>query len=240
MSTSQPPSQLTSPGWRRLWDAALDFVFPPRCVVCGRDAAHLCADCAAEFEPAAGSRCLRCWTPGSAELCARCEATPPAFRSLRAAFVFHGATRDAILAVKYKGFTAAVAPLVDLVDASAFAPSLDLVTAVPMAGRRQRRRGHNQAELIARQIARRLQIPSDARALRRIRSTPQQAKQHDVGARRENVKGAFAAGPARVAGRSVLVVDDVTTSGATLNACALALLDAGAAAVDAWALARED
>ena len=109
-----------------------------------------------------------------------------------------------------------------------------------MAGSRRRRRGHNQAAQFGRRLADRLDLPFDDRALNRRRATPQQARQPSLEARRENVRDAFVADSAWVAGRVLLVVDDVTTSGATLNACADALLAAGAAAVDGWALARED
>ena len=80
----------------------------------------------------------------------------------------------------------------------------------------------------------------DGAVLRRRYATTQQARQPDLEARRDNMRAAFVGDPARAAGRRFLVVDDVTTSGATLDACARALLEAGAARVDAWALARED
>ena len=124
--------------------------------------------------------------------------------------------------------------------AAPFAADLDLVTAVPMAGQRRRRRGHNQAALFGGLLADRLGLPFDEDALRRRHATPQQARQPSLGARHANVRDAFRADPARAADRTILVVDDVTTSGATLNACAAALLHAGARAVDGWAVARED
>jgi ComF family protein len=152
------------------------------------------------------------------------------------------------LALKYEGLSSLDRPLIDLVDAEAVWPhdseagsvAVDVVTAVPMAGRRRRRRGYNQAEALARALAARLALPYEGRLLSRVRNVPQQARQPDLAARRANVSGAFRAKAEQVAGRSVIVVDDVTTSGATLNACAQALRQAGAASVFAWALARED
>ena len=228
------------PALHRLGGAALDFLLPPRCAVCGRDGALLCDACLGEFVVTTGPRCPRCWTPGAGISCARCNALPPDFRTLRTAFVFTDPMRAAIHRIKYDGLTAVVEPLVELVDLNALPSSLELVTPVPMAGRRRRQRGHNQAEVFARALAGCLGLPVDPRALRRRRSTPQQAQQLNLEARRANVQGAFSGAAGRVAGRRILVVDDVTTSGATLDASAAALLEAGAASVDAWALARED
>ncbi len=220
--------------------ALLDFFFPPRCVACGRGGAALCDPCRAAFVPAAAPRCPVCWSPGPAGVCPACRAGPRPYRRLRAAYQFVGPLRDAVHAVKYQGLTVAIPLLVAGMPVPDVAADLEVVTAVPMAGRRRRRRGYNQAEEIAQALARRLDCAYDGRALRRIRPTPQQARQPDVAARRRNVAGAFRADPGRISGRRILVVDDVTTSGATLEACAQALLDAGAVSVDAWTLARED
>ena len=228
---------------RRWRGRAADFLFPPRCAVCAADGALLCGDCRATFTPAALPRCPRCWDPGAgpdASVCRRCRHDPPPLRSLRAAFVFQGAARRAVLAVKYQSLTATAAPMLEVADLSDLPPEIDVVTAVPMPGGRRRRRGHNQAAVFGRLLSARLDYPFDERALRRRRRTRQQVRQPNRAARRANVRGAFAADPGRVRDRAVLVVDDVTTSGATLNACAEALLVAGAATVDGWAVARED
>jgi ComF family protein len=227
---------------RRWYGVALDLVFPPACAVCGRDGALLCGPCAAEFPVARPPRCSRCWTPGDAAQCDSCRADPPAFAALRSAFVFADAARDAVLALKYGGLQAVAPVLVDRVEVrSVLAPGarVDVVTAVPMSGWRRRRRGYNQAERLARAIAARLDAPYEAGLLGRARRTSPQARQASRAARRANVQGAFRAS-ARAAGRNVLVVDDVTTTGATLDACARALLTAGASDVHAWAFARED
>jgi len=230
---------------RRIRDAGLDLLFPPSCAVCRRDGSQLCEPCRTDFLPADGPRCPRCWSPDSVShrsgaICDRCIADPPAFETLRAAFVFQGALRDAVHALKYDGITAVAGPLLAHIPPDALPPPTDLVTAVPMSGRRRRLRGYNQADQIAHRLAARLDRPFDPRALQRHRSSAQQAKQPNREARRRNVQHAFRADPTRVQKRRVLIVDDVTTSGATLDACARALLDAGAARVDAWALARED
>ena len=225
---------------RQAWNGLLDLLFPPRCVACDRTGAQLCDGCINNFLPAAGDRCARCWSPRGASDCAHCATSLPAFDSLRAAYVFEGRVRDAVHAVKYQGATAAVGPLIAAVDLRSLPDALDRVVPVPMAGRRRRVRGFNQAHLFATRLGDRIGVPVDSRALRRTRAAPPQARQPDLEARRRNVRGAFTAERSRVHGRRILVVDDVTTSGATLDACAQALRAAGAESVHAWALARED
>ena len=161
------------------------------------------------------------------------------FRHRRAGFVF----QTAVLALKYQGMSSVGSPLVELIRPAAVFPAdavPDLVSAVPMSGARRRRRGYNQAEVLGRLLARRLRIPFDGEALRRVGAQPQQARQPNRAARQANVRYAFRAAAGQVRGRSVLVVDDVATSGATLDACARALREAGAIRVATWALAIED
>ena len=235
LSLTPPPTATTL---RRAGVALLDLLFPPRCVICQRGGTLLCSSCIAEFVPAVGERCPHCWQPGRPP-CLRCQDRPPAFASLRTVFVYSGALRDAILAVKYRGYYAAAGRLIDLVDLPGIARDCEVVVPVPMPGRRRRTRGFNQAQVIAARLASRLDLPCHPHALRRLRASPQQSRQPDLEARRANVQGAFSADPARVRGCHVLVVDDIATSGATLDACAKALLAAGAASVHAWAIAHE-
>jgi len=117
----------------------------------------------------------------------------------------------------------------------------DVLVPVPLHSRRQRARGYNQSLLLAREVSRRLDLPLAAGALVRRRDTPPQAKAAEADARRRNVADAFDCRTGAVAGRRVLLVDDVTTTGATLDACARVLLaQGGASSVWAVTFARED
>jgi ComF family protein len=229
---------------RQLSVSALDLVFPRRCAVCGAYGPFVCEQCEAELEPAAGPRCPRCWAPGAdGEQCLACQASPPAFDGLRAAFVYKGAARELVLALKFKDMSVVADTMGELLAVAARRSEInaDKVVPVPLSGRRQRTRGYNQAELLAKALAHELGLPLTGGALRRTRNTPAQAKSADAEARQRNVEGAFACRrPEAIAGRRVLLVDDVTTTGATLSACAAALKEGGAASVWALAFARED
>ncbi len=228
-------------GW--LGRTALELVFPARCVGCGGSGAFLCDDCSVSLLLAAPPRCARCWRPGpDADPCLDCQLAPPAFDGLRAAFVNVGTARELVHSLKYRGTTALAAPMASLLAEAARRHGLaaDLVAPVPLSGLRRRTRGFNQAEALARALGRELRLPVRPRALERRRHTPPQARSADAEERRRNVAGAFVCRERGVADRRVLLVDDVTTTGATLDACASALKEAGARSVWALAFARED
>ncbi|HEY5638598.1 MAG TPA: ComF family protein [Dehalococcoidia bacterium] len=223
----------------RIWSQALDAVFPPRCVSCRTLGRFVCADCTAQMVRARHPRCGVCWQPSADSRCEHCRQVPPGFTAVRSVYAYGGAARDLIHALKYTSLSAA-APLMGgemaglLLD---WTPSVSAIVPVPMAGTRQRRRGYNQSELLAREIGRRAEMPVLGQALVR-RPGPSQVEQPDEAARRANVKGAFAAGRQAVGG-SVLLVDDAMTTGATLDACARALRSAGADRVYGLTFARE-
>ena len=228
-----------------LWGRAVDLVFPPRCAGCGGFGGFLCDACLDRTAEALPPRCDVCWMPaerpGTAAACSRCRAGQPAFRAARSAFVYEGAAREAVHALKYDGVSSLARPMAHLmferlVD---WKPPVDALAPVPLAGRRRRTRGYNQSELLARELARLTGLRLERRALVRQRAGAPQVGQPDEEARRRNVSGAFAPGPVSVKG-SVLLIDDVLTTGATLDACARVLLGGGAEAVFALTFARED
>ncbi|OGO49797.1 MAG: hypothetical protein A2148_07395 [Chloroflexi bacterium RBG_16_68_14] len=227
----------------KLGQAVLDLVFPPRCAGCGGGGAFLCDACAASLPWAAPPRCLRCWRPtADVGVCSHCRAAPPAFDGLRAAFVYTGAARELVHALKYRGITVLAAPMASLLAEAArrYELAADVVVPVPLSGLRRRTRGYNQAEALARALGRELGLPAWPGALERRRHAPPQARSADMEERRRNVEGAFVSREPGIAGRRALLVDDVTTTGATLAACALALKEAGARSVCGLAFARED
>jgi ComF family protein len=172
-------------------------------------------------------------------LCPRCRAAPPHFTAVRSWAVFAGPVRQAIHRLKYRrdlslGETLA-RPLIGYLQELAWA--LDLVVPVPLGVARLKERGYNQATLLARPLALGCRLGFRPQALSRVRETRSQVGL-SYAQRLENVSGAFQAHPRWVAGQRVLLVDDVATSSATMEACAGALAGAGAACVYGLTLAR--
>ena len=162
-------------------------------------------------------------------------------RELRSAFVYDGPTRAAVLALKHRGVTGWAELLVELSGTIQPATDIDLIVPVPIPLFRRRRRGGNQAEWLARAVSERTGLDLDRRALRRRGWWgPRQAQAQSRSIRRQALSGAFGVDRSRVAGRGVLLVDDVSTTMATLSEAARTLLSAGATAVDAWTVARAD
>ena len=229
---------------RRGLNVLLELVLPERCLVCGRFGAAIHAECVGELPPADGVRCLRCWAPSRVSevgaLCERCadEARLKGLDALRARFRFAGSARRSILEAKFRGVTALLEPLSSAL-VSEVQPSWqpDVVVPIPLSAARRRRRGFNQSELVAERLAGAVGRPLRLDLLERARETEAQATL-DAEQRQQNVRGAFSA--REVGGLRVLLVDDVTTTGATLNEAAGALRAAGATHVFGLAIARED
>ncbi len=228
----------------RVSQALLDVLFPPRCAACGAYGSFLCERCREELPRAQPPRCPVCWeTQAQGVDCSRCRGQRPAFAGARSPYLYQGPARELVHALKYSYVSALARPMAALMaDYLAEEESIeaDLLVPVPLWGRRRRVRGYNQSALLARELSRVCGLPADERALSRRRDTPPQARSADAEARRRNVADAFRAEPARVEGRRILVIDDVMTTGATLDSCAHALRQAGAASVWALTFARED
>lgn len=235
---------------RRAAGVALDAVLPPRCLKCGAVVdgdGLLCAACWPAVSFLAEPLCARCGisfpypVEGRAE-CAACLAEPPAFDAARAVFVYDDASRPLVLGFKHgdqlhaaPGFARWLARA-----GAAVIGEADLIVPVPLHWTRLFRRRFNQAAVLANALARLTGLPAAPDLLRRRRRTSSQGL---LGrrARARNVAGAFAlrpGGEAKVAGRAVLLLDDVLTSGATANACAAVLRRAGARKIFILTLAR--
>ena len=177
--------------------------------------------------------------PGKTGLCSDCKNQPPFFKALRSWCIYQGPAREAIHRLKYSrdvGLGEVLARY--LIRLTPTLPwQVDLVTCVPLSSKRLKQRGYNQASLLARPVALALRAPYRPDLLLRNRDTLSQV---DLSAqeRRQNVAGAFSPAEKFPKGASILVIDDVTTTGSTQNACAQALLEAGASAVYGLTLAR--
>jgi len=237
----------------------LDFLYPPRCAACGTPLAseagqqkRVCARCVARIERMPEPRCEVCGGPlesavSGATRCARCLAHPPRYRIARTIARYRTTAEDEpdslpalIRRHKYGLDQSAGRALADYLgdELPVSSDDYDVVIPVPLHWRRLWWRGFNQAALLAGEVARRLDLPLDTTAMSRRRfTTPQTSRHHDE--RVKNVRRAFAvANPQRVRNRRVLLVDDVMTTGATVDECARVLIAAGAACVDVFTLAR--
>ncbi|MDB5367931.1 MAG: amidophosphoribosyltransferase [Rhodospirillales bacterium] len=225
----------------------LDLVLPPSCLGCrvAIDRPGLCASCWRRLTFLAPPWCACCGLPFEQTLeqgaiCGGCAGAPPEFDRARAALAYDDTSRPLLLAFKHGDrlegvaiFAAWLAAVLrDRLD------EIDLIAPVPLHRWRLWSRRYNQAAELARALGRRTGLACDPRLLLRKRATPSQGGLSAAG-RRRNVAGAFALRHgADIAGRRVLLVDDVFTTGATLDACARALRRAGAARVECVALAR--
>lgn len=220
---------------------ALDLLFPPQCAICRRQGAMVCENCAAFLPVADGQRCEQCWAAVErGERCVDCTSRPLSFGSNRSAFVFEGGARELQHQFKFRGMHALAAPMAALMVECVAAPAVDLVVPVPLHRVRERSRGYNQAALLGKPLAALIRRPFDARAATRIRPTAPLTKTNRREDRFAIVEGAFAARRECVEGRAILLVDDVITTGATLDACASALRAAGAPSVRCVTWARND
>jgi len=228
--------------FRQVVSTATDLLFPARCAHCNRDGLLLCDPCLMDATRlTSDGSCRMCALPiHGTTLCGRCSSDPPPVSSLVAAFAFDGAIRSAVHSLKYEGLRA-ISPILGEEMASRWGDrrkTPDVIVPIPLHRSRLRSRGYNQAELLAGPVATRLEVPLTTGLLRRVVDSPSQAGARDEAERAKRVRGIFAA-DAGVRDQHVLLIDDVATTGSTINSAASAMLDAGAWGVSALVLARE-
>jgi ComF family protein len=219
----------------------LDLLFPVRCAGCGRAGELLCPACRAQVRPVPQPVCIRCGQPVAVPgRCAGCAAGQFHVSALRAAGIYTEPLSQVIQRFKYEGRPELHQPLGQLLagywrDRSV---TVDLVAAVPLHENRQRARGFNQSQLLATALCRQVGLPLlQPGVLCRARDTEQQMLLKPA-ERRANVQDAFRWTGPPLDGSKVLLIDDVATTGSTLEACAEALLAAGAGKVWALTVAR--
>lgn len=225
----------------KLRGAFLDLVFPPRCIGCRVGEKFLCDSCLEALPRLEPPFCEHCGIPiAGGSFCPECLSAPPTIDGIRSLLLHQGIARDIVHYLKYKNLKALARPLAELMAEYLESNPLpvDVLLATPMHSRRMRVRGYNQAELLARELSLLVHIPTDEGLLTRSRNTPSQVSL-GAEARRNNVNGAFQCGSNVFEKKSVLIIDDVCTTGATLNACAIVLKEAGAASVWALTISRE-
>jgi ComF family protein len=236
-------------------DALASVVFPAPCRICGRTLANasripICETCLGGFERIDAPMCLCCGRPfvspaaaqAAQPLCRLCRVNFYAFERVRSFAVYDDALSEAIVLLKYEEVTRLgdwfAARLAEIVSRAPGEWRAGVVVPVPLHRERHRERGYNQAELIARPLAKRLHLKLESHLLARTKPRPPQL----VLSRSEHwksVRGAYATREGlQVDNLRVLLVDDVLTTGATLDACARALRKAGAAAVLGLTVAR--
>ncbi len=221
-------------------DGLLDLVFPRRCVQCGAAGGWLCEPCASDLRPLPAQHCPRCGAPGpwaapgrrngARRRCPECGGRELAFRSAAAAFTYEGPAKALVTTCKFRALRSLADDMVGrALPAFAAAPAVDLVTWVPGHRDHQLERGFNQAELLGRGFARRAGLPY-APLLRRVRHGARQSGLDRAG-RAANVRDAFALRQEenRVLRKlkRVMIVDDIYTTGETLDHCAQVLAHAG-------------
>ena len=224
---------------RQLASRGLDLLFPPECAVCSREGSFLCDGCEPRLPRLSPPYCRMCAEPDAAPVCPWCRADAPAYERIRAPYRYTGPVRDMVHDLKYANIRS-LAPtlgglLVDYLGSLRF--EADRVAPVPLHPKRERSRGYNQSQLLAREVSRRVGIPMADDRLLRSMDTPPQVAMSGREERRQNIEGAFEC-TGDAAGVRVLLIDDVVTTGSTMSACASALKDAGAKSVYGLALAR--
>lgn len=233
------------------FSALVDLIYPRHCMACGgpvgEEGGYVCWDCMIRVDTVAAPFCRICGDPVDGVVdhdyvCAWCTDSPPWFDLARSAARYRGPLRRLLHAFKYEGGVCLCGDLVRYLDACLTAQygavRPDAVAAVPLHPRKERERTYNQSALLAGALARRRGWPLLRRCLARTRETATQTHL-SASERRRNVGGAFVAtNPAWIDGRRIMLVDDVMTTGATVNEVSCVLKKAGAAAVYVLSVAR--
>lgn len=229
------------PQLTRLGRTALDLLFPSRCLGCGKEGNLICPVCRCILPGITPPVCRRCGTPQPGDKpCPACLKHQHDIDGIRSPFRFEGVIRQAIHQFKYNNLRYIARPLAELLSNYLVANPIPggVLVPVPLHSRRLRERGYNQSQLLARELGKLIGLPVTADCITRQRQAALQTRATSVSQRRSNVASAFTChGDLR--DKKIILIDDVATSGATLDACATALKSAGAGSVWGLTIARE-
>lgn len=226
----------------QLQKAVTDFFYPRRCLGCGKVGSFLCVDCMKSLPRILPPFCQMCGKPEVAGgFCAGCWSDHCVIDSIRSPFRFDGVMRQAIHALKYSNLRAISSDLSRLMYHYFQTNNIlcDIFVPVPLHPRRLRQRGYNQSALLAKGLSKLARLPVEEDSLRRDKDSIPQTRTTTVEERRNNVSDAFSCRDEKLRGTRVLLIDDVCTSGATLEACAVTLKLAGVESVCGLTLTRE-
>ena len=217
-------------------------VFPSFCKRCNtllvkKGERGICAECLKQLKPWQSGHCMECGrffsSPAESHVCGRCVHDRPMLSKHRSVGLYAGVLKDSILLFKYKGYKCLGKDLALYAhrfsgNDSALWQDVDLIVPVPLHRRKLGKRGFNQAQVLARILSEKKRIPMDGKALKKVRQSPPQTSL-EAEDRVHNLTDVFrVAKPERVSGKTVLIVDDVFTTGTTLDECTRVLLEAGA------------
>ena len=217
----------------------LDLIFPRTCAGCGQERGYLCDECESAIRRLEPPQCSVCSAPNRSSLCAWCKSANQPFNGITAPYRWTGVVQELVYSLKYRNVRGSAPRLAELMSAHLAEKSItaDMVAPVPLHPSRERERGYNQSELLAQGISKSTGIPIANGVLARTRNTPPQVSMSTPEERRKNVVGAFEC-VGDVAGKRVLLVDDVVTTGATVAECSAQLRNAGAVSVWVLSLGR--
>ena len=225
-----------------LIELVLDSFFPRRCVGCGKLGAFICPECLKNLPRLLPPLCPHCGKPqASGIVCPDCRRRQTEIDGISSPFRFDEVIRKAIYELKYRNLKAISPCLAQLLADYLRSNPLDgeALTYVPLHPRRLRERGYNQSRLLAGELSKRIDLPVIEDCLVRVKQAQPQVRAHDVQERQRNAADAFVSRDEKVNGKQLILIDDVCTSGATLESCATALKSNGAAFVWGLTLARE-
>ncbi len=235
--------RLSFTGLSPLISRILNSIYPADCPVCGNRSdlfvhAPVCSSCWSQIKRYDGPSCCICGLPFVSEharICGDCLKTKPVFSKVIAYGLYEGVLKEAISQFKFHGLRRLSQPLGSLLSGLEI-PEADAIAPVPLTARGLRQRGFNQSLLVARALSKKTGIPLYLDSLLKIKETPPQVGL-SAAERRSNLTGAFTA-KGELKNISILLIDDVVTTGATVTACSKALLKAGAKEITVLAIAR--